>query len=286
MSSAGGATWVDGVVIRADSPAVAADDHGLTLGDGVYETLLVRDRRPLFWDRHLARLSGALCAAHIRAVAEERLRTAAREVMAAAELDDCRLRITVTSGRAAGGLGRGRHPTVIATASALGAPPGPAHVLRVPWVRNERSALAGVKSTSCGEAAAIHAHVEALGADTAVLGDTAGRLSESLTANVFVAVDGRLLTPSLASGCLPGIVRALLLEAGVGEEAELDLSSLDGAAEAFLTSSVVGVRPVGFVDGLPLPTVDGPATGQARQAVGAAERADAARTPGADGWDP
>ena len=280
-----GATWVDGFVIPTGAPAFAADDHGLTVGDGVYETMLVRNRRPLLWDRHLARLHRALEVAHSRAVGEERLRTATREVIAAAELDDCRLRITVTSGRAAGGLGRGGDPTVMATATALGAPPGPARVLRVPWVRNERSALAGVKSTSCGEAATIHAHVEACGADHAVLGDTIGRLSEALTANVFVVVDGRLLTPSLSSGCLPGIVRGLLLEAGVAEEAELDLSSLDRVAEAFLTSSVVGVRPIGTVDGRSLPTVDGEATERARHAVRAAEDADTADATTTGQWD-
>ena len=80
-----------------------------------------------------------------------------------------------------------------------------------------------------------------------------------------MAVDGRLLTPSLASGCLPGVTRSLVLELTGAEEAVLEMSVLATADEVFLTSSTRDVQPVAQVDGRPLPA-PGPVTEKAMAA--------------------
>jgi branched-chain amino acid aminotransferase len=83
---------------------------------------------------------------------------------------------------------------------------------------------------------------------------------------VFVGVGGRLLTPPLASGCLAGVTRALLLEAGVAEEVLLPMRELAAAEEAFLASTTREVQPIRAVDGVPLPACPGPLTQRAADA--------------------
>jgi branched-chain amino acid aminotransferase len=273
------AAWLDGRLVAADAVGIAVDDHGFTVGDGIFETILVRDGRPGFWDRHMARLQRSIRIAGLPPVHRDLIAEAVTALVEASGLPDARLRITVTSGPAPGGLRRGHRPTVLVTASPLdgsAATAAPVAVVTVPWARNERGPLVGVKSTSYAEAATLQARVDALGVDDALLGDTQGRLSEALTANVFADLAGRRLTPGTDCGCLAGIVREVLLEAGLAAEAHIPLDEVARATEVFLTSSVVGVRPVASIDGRALPVVDGPMTAVAREAFAAAEAADAA----------
>jgi branched-chain amino acid aminotransferase len=272
------AAWLDGELVAPDAIGIGIDDHGFTIGDGVFETLLVRSGRPTFWDRHTARLARSIATTGIAAVDEQVVAGAVRAVIEASGLDDARLRITISSGPGPGGLRRGPRPTVLVTASPLvgGGAPAPVRVITVPWARNERGVLTGVKVTSYAEAAALQSRVEARGVDDALLGDTRGRLSEALTANVFVMLDGRLLTPGTDCGCLGGIVREVLLEAAVAEEADIPMDRLGEVTEAFLTSSVAGVRPITSVDGRPVPVVDGPMARAAADAFRSAEAADVA----------
>jgi branched-chain amino acid aminotransferase len=91
---------------------------------------------------------------------------------------------------------------------------------------------------------------------------------------VFVGVGGRMLTPPLTSGCLAGVTRDLLLELGVAEEADLPLSAVAEANEAFLTSSTRDVQAISSVDGAPLPIVPGPLTEAATEAFRALQARD------------
>jgi branched-chain amino acid aminotransferase len=67
-----------------------------------------------------------------------------------------------------------------------------------------------------------------------------------------VVVDGEVLTPPLDSGCLAGVTRALVLEAGMAVERPLPLTALLEASEAFLTSTTRLGQPISHVDGRPL----------------------------------
>jgi branched-chain amino acid aminotransferase len=114
------------------------------------------------------------------------------------------------------------------------------------------------------------------GAGEALFANTRGELCEGTGSNVFVAVDGRLLTPPLDSGCLAGITRALLLEwLPDAAEAALSPAQLSAAEEAFLCSSLRDVQPIATVDGAALPAVPGPLTRRAA-AVFAERSAEAA----------
>ena len=283
MSEGRSTAWFDGELVGPDAVAVRLDDHGFTIGDGVFETLLVRAGHPTFWSRHAARLARSLSSTGMAPVDEDVVAGAVRAVLDASGLTDARLRITVSSGPGPAGLRRGPRPSVLVTASPLGSVAGgpgvvaeAVDVVTFPWARNERSPLAGVKSTSYAEAAALQARLDTTGAGDALLGDTRGRLSEALTANVFVELDGRRLTPGTDCGCLEGIVREVLLEAGLAEEGHIPLERLGEVREAFLTSSVAGVRPVASIDGRPVPVVGGPMAEAALTTFRAAEAAEIA----------
>jgi branched-chain amino acid aminotransferase len=150
--------------------------------------------------------------------------------------------------------------------------PPAATVTVVPWPRNERSPLTGVKSVSYGDNVVALAWAKQRGADEALFANTAGRLCEGAGSNVLVEQKGALVTPPLSAGCLPGVTRALLVELGVAEERDLSLSALWAAGEVALTSSTRGLQPVAAVDSQAVNLVPGPLT-QAAQAAFAALRA-------------
>lgn len=256
------AVWVDGRLVDGAVPAVSAVDHGFTVGDGVFETCGVVDGRPFALTRHLARLDASAAGMGLPPADRDAVAAGIAEVLAAAP-DAGRLRITLTAG--AGPLGSGRDPgaATLVVAASPAAPPEPARVARVPWVRNERSAVAGLKTTSYAENVVALAAAQRAGADEALLANTVGMLCEGTGTNVFVERGGELLTPPLSSGCLAGITRALVLEWSAeaelpvreAAEGELPWSVLDevtaGEAHLLLTGSVRTVVPVVALDGAP-----------------------------------
>jgi branched-chain amino acid aminotransferase len=253
--------WLDGrLVARADA-VVSAFDHGLTVGDGVFETLKVTDGRPFALTRHLARLRRSLAGLGLALDrGDHELAGAVDALLEATDATRARLRITVTGGDAPLGSGRGGgRPTVVVALGALAEVPATTEVVTVPWRRNEHSAVTGLKTTSYAENVVALARAAQAGASEALLANTAGHLCEGTGSNVFVAVGGRLLTPPLPSGCLAGITRELVLEVvPEAEEADLPMDVLERADEVLLTSSTRDVQAVRCVDGRPLAGAPGP----------------------------
>lgn len=87
----------------------------------------------------------------------------------------------------------------------------------------------------------------------------------------------KLLTPPLASGCLAGITRELVVDWAGAQEADLPMKALAEAEEIFLTSSLRDVQAVHRVDGRELPGAPGPVTAKALRIF--AERAAADPNP-------
>lgn len=261
------AVWLDGRLVDPGEARVGAFDHGLTVGDGVFETLRVYRRRPFALRRHLDRMERSAAGLGLALPDRATLERAAAEVVDAAGLDDARLRITVTGGPAPLGSGRGEGPsTTIAAVTALDPVGHTADVVVVPWIRNERSPLAGLKTTSYGENVVALAHARGQGADEAIFANSRGELCEGTGTNIFLVLDGTLVTPPLRSGCLAGVTRELIVERCDAEERDLPLEALAEAEEAFLTSSTREAQGIAHVDGRPLPAAPGPVTVAARSA--------------------
>jgi len=259
--------WVDGRLLEEAEPCVSAFDHGLLTGDGVFETLRVYRAVPFAARRHLERLARSAEGMTLPAPASEVLRRAVDAVVAANGLVDGRVRITVTGGPSPLGSERGQAgPTVIVAASAMEAWPAVTDVAVVPWPRNDRGALTGLKTISYGENVVALAYARERGAGEAVFANLAGNLCEGTGTNVFLGRDGTLMTPSLSAGCLAGVTRDLLLELGVAVEADVPATTLAEADEAFVCSSTREVQPVRSVDGAVLRAAPGPLTRAAADA--------------------
>ena len=260
--------WVDGSLLDEHEARISPFDHGLMTGDGVFETLRVYRGEPYCWRRHYERLARSASGMGLAIPPSEALRRAALDVIEANGLTDARLRITLTGGPSPLGSERGRvTPTLILAASEV-PPPGPATpvaVATVPWPRNERGALSGLKTISYGENVRALAVAKEAGAGEAIFANTRGELCEGTGTNVFVVVGGVLRTPPEESGCLMGVTRALILEladrlAIDAEEVTLPITAVATADEAFISSSTRELQAISAVDGNPLPVAPGPVT--------------------------
>ncbi len=255
--------WIDGQVVDAAQARVAALDHGLTVGDGVFETCKVLHGEVFALTRHLRRLERSSQVLGLRCPEPDLVRSATAQLLAAeGPLPLGRLRITVTGGAGPLGSDRGDAPPTLILA--LGAAsPWPARIaaVSVPWPRNEHSAVAGAKTTSYAENVIALQRAHEQGAHEALLPNTAGMLCEGTGSNVVLDVGGRLITPPLCSGCLAGITRELFLEWAAKEgldveERDLPMSALDDAQDVLLTSSTRNVQQVQTVNGRPVPGTD------------------------------
>ena len=262
--------WIDGALVDEADARVSPFDHGLLTGDGVFETMRVIRGRPFAARRHLDRLARSAAGMRLPCPPAPVVLAAIHEVVDANDLAEGRLRVTLTGGPSSLGSDRAAaEPTVIVACGALPAWPPAADVALSPWPRNERSPLAGVKSTSYGENVVALAHARDQGAGEAIFANLAGNLCEGTGTNVFVGVADRLLTPPLSSGCLAGVTRELILELVEVVEEDLPLDALLTADEAFLTSSTRDVQPIRSVDGTSLASCPGPLTQAAIDAFSA-----------------
>ena len=156
--------WLNGTLVAADDASVPALDHGITVGDGVFETLRVYAGVPFAADRHLDRLQRSGEGLGLALPDRRLLARAIEEVVAAGGLPDCRVRLTVTGGDGPLGSGRSDGECTIVAAVAVLEPVAPTTtVITVPWVRNERSPLAGLKTTSYAENVVALARAKAAG---------------------------------------------------------------------------------------------------------------------------
>ena len=253
--------WVDGsLLLDPTAAAVRVTDHGLTVGDGVFESVKVVDGRPFALGRHLDRLERSALGLGLEAPERPLVEEGVRAVLAAEHLPLGRLRITVTGGPAPLGSGRGDEGQTVMVVAVPMAPAAPsAAVVTVPWPRNERGALAGLKTTSYAENVVALAEAKRRGASEAVFANLAGHLCEGTGSNVFYVVEGELRTPTLASGCLAGVTRGLVLEWFGGREVDEPIGVIEHASEVFLVSTTRDVQAVSHWDDRELPA-PGPVT--------------------------
>ena len=238
--------WVNGQIL--DDPkaaAIAVSDHGFTVGDGVFEAVKVVEGKPFALTRHLDRLGASAKGMGLPPVDEQEVRRGVAAVVHRQHLPLGRIRITYTGGEAPLGSGRGDHPpTLVVVADLMKPREGATYVVTVPWPRNERGALVGLKTTSYGENVVALAYAAERGASEAIFANLAGNLCEGTGSNVFYAVEGELRTPTLAGGCLAGISRALMLEWHGAREVDEPIDVLREAGEIFLVSTTRDVQAV------------------------------------------
>jgi branched-chain amino acid aminotransferase len=250
--------WVNGERMDPSAPSIAALDHGVTVGDGVFETCKVVDGVPFALKRHARRLDRSMAGLGLPQADHGLIEDGIKSVLAGDPIAYGRLRYTVTGG--AGPLGSDRRDsplTYIVTAGPQDLNPDTGKVVVVPWTRNEHGATSGLKTTSYAENVVALAYAKDRGGVEALFANSVGNLCECTGSNVFVVVDGEILTPDLASGPLAGVTRELVIEwcgqEGLSVRAEpLPMSILERADEVFITSSTKDVLPVHAIDERPI----------------------------------
>ncbi|MEU0085363.1 aminodeoxychorismate lyase [Streptomyces sp. NPDC006274] len=256
--------WVGGALSELEDARVSVLDHGMTVGDGIFETVKAVHGRPFALTRHLERLARSAEGLGLPEPDLDEVRRACAAVLAANPMPLGRLRITYTGGLSPLGSDRGADgPTLIVAIGETARRPDTTSVVTVPWTRNERGALTGLKTTSYAENVVALARAHRHGASEALFANTVGQLCEGTGSNVFVVLDGELHTPPLASGCLAGITRALTVEWTGAKETDLPLEVLDSAEEIFLTSTLRDVQAVVRLDGRGTGEGPGPVTTKA-----------------------
>lgn len=258
MSGAGRRIYLNGALVEAEAARIDPADRGLLLGDGLFETLLALDGRIVALEPHLARLRAGAAELGID-FPDLDLAEAAQQTLAANRLQAGRaaLRITLTRGTGPRGLlpPAPAAPTLMIAATATPAPAeSPLRAVIASTRRNEQSPLSRLKSLAYLDNVLARREAAARGTEEAVLLNTAGHVACTTIANLFVVRDGRLLTPPLSDGVLPGIVRAAVLDLARAqgitvEERSLDLEALTTADEAFVTNSLMALCPLASLDG-------------------------------------
>jgi branched-chain amino acid aminotransferase len=246
--------WLNGALLN-DEATISPLDHGLTTGDGVFETIKIVDGQPFAVRRHLERLVRSAVGLGLQEPDVARIEAGIAEVVAAdPDIPFGRLRITYTGGVSPLSSDRGTSgPTILVATQAIQRPAATSAIVTVPWVRNERSAVAGLKTTSYAENVRALAYAKERGGSEAIFANTIGNLSEGTGANIFCVYDGELVTPTLESGALAGVTRALVLEWFGGTERDVPLERLHEAEEVFLTSTTRDVQAIHRVNDRELP---------------------------------
>lgn len=245
--------WINGE-LRDGAGTVDADDRGVLLGDGLFETLAVVRGQALRLDRHLARLAhGAQVLGFPMPAARADVDGAIREL--AQGMDMGSARITLLRGPAPRGvlppatpaptLMIAVHPGKVGTDAPVSA------IVARTTRRNDRSPLSAVKTTNYLDSIIARREAEGAGADDAILLNTRDAVAEATAANVFSVIGGDLVTPPVADGALPGITRGRVMETMDVIERTLTADDLSRATEIVLTSSL-SVRPVTTLDGRPV----------------------------------
>lgn len=220
-------------------------DHGLVVGDGVFEALKATPAGAFAVQRHLDRLSRSAAAMGLPAPDHRLVREGITAALDGWPLPDAKVRVTYTGGE--GPLGSGAAygpPTLIVAVEPRDPTPPTTAIVTVPWRRNENGALTGVKSTSYAENVRGLAYAAARGGSEAIFHNTAGHVCEGTGTNIFFVFGDEVATPPLRSGPLAGITRELLLEWTEVTERDVSPEEATGADEVFLTSSLRDVQGV------------------------------------------
>jgi branched-chain amino acid aminotransferase len=249
--------YLNGSLVPRSETHISVLDYGFLYGYGLFETMRAYHGKVFLLERHLKRLLDSAAAIGLgESLAGYDLAKACRDTLEASKVQDARLRLTVTGGEAESLPWSGGKvaPTVVVTARPY--TPFPAEKYEqgfkvgiAPVRRCSQSIVTGVKSLSYLTSVVARKEAAAKGLDEALLLNEEGYLTEGGGCNVFFVKSTRLVTPSLASGILPGITRGMVIELAdelgiLVTEGTVGLAVVRQCDEAFLTNAMIEVMPL------------------------------------------
>lgn len=262
-------------LLRGDASVSSLDpcDRGLAYGDGVFETLLVHDGQPVWWDEHWRRMRQGAEALALPLPSEARLRGEAATLLRDAPAR-CVLKIVCTRGVG----GRGYRPPAVAEPSTVLSwheAPAPVAPVNLRWCQTTwavQPRLAGIKHLNRLEQVLARAEWDDPDIFEGIACDTEDRVVSATSANLFARIGERWLTPRVHRCGVAGIARAWVLGNLAGAaEADLSAAEISRADALFLCNAVRGILPVRRLGLREWP--DDPAVASLRRKLGEAQPA-------------
>jgi branched-chain amino acid aminotransferase len=244
--------WCDGGWVAEADFHLHLADRGVLHGMGAFETMRAEEGVLLREEAHVRRFTHAV---EFLALAKMNFANLGSLVAELCERNRCsqgiaRIRLTATAG-----VGRmdengvGEMARYWLTACPWKESAAAVELGILPWRRNEHSALAGIKCTSYAENLVALRFARSQGWNEGIFLNSADEVCEAIMANLFVDRAGEILTPSIASGCLPGVMRGEILSRGLAREVSLGLDDLIACESMWISSSLRGVVPVKSFNG-------------------------------------
>lgn len=242
---------------------ISAQDRGLHYGDGLFETIAVKNGAPLLWDRHMLRLGLGCNRLSIEPPDSVLLRAETEQICA--DTERAVLKIIITRGAGV----RGYRPSPLTPHSS----PATRIVARYPWpewpqrfwqegVRVRicqtplgiNPSLAGIKHLNRLEQVLARSEWDDPDIPEGLMLDQTGSVIEATQSNLFIVKGGRLLTPDLSASGVAGIMRACIIEIAARLSipcavTRLTLADVHSAEEGFLCNSLIGVWPIREIAG-------------------------------------
>ena len=258
--------YVNGEFLSLNEPHLSALDRGLTLGDGVFETMRCRGDCIFRLEAHLSRLRKSSAAIHLPLPhSEAQFSRIIKATLTRNDLQDAVVRLTISRGVPSHrglAIPELTKASIVVHAMPFTLLPASFYQKGISAIfatirRNEHSPLAYVKSCNYLDNVLAREEASQKGADDAIMLNTAGYVACATSSNLFLIKAGTLVTPSLDCGVLAGVTRSVVFE--TAEELAIKIQErpiakfeLDDVEEAFVTNTVLGIMPLTHIDGKPV----------------------------------
>ncbi len=245
--------WCDGEWIAEQDFCIHSADRGVLHGMGAFETMRAENGVLCFAEQHLARFSAAVS---ILGLAKSDLSALSEIVSELCQRNGCqrgiaRVRLTATAGSGPFDLSNeGKMARCWISATPWHEAVNSVICGLLPWRKNNNSSITGIKSTSYAENILALRHAKQRGWNEGIFLTHADQVSEAIMANVLILLGNEIVTPPLASACLPGIMRGVILANGLAKEMTLTYDDLIHADALWLSSALRGLVPVERIDGV------------------------------------
>ena len=225
-------SW-NGHLLEGGEFTLRVSDGVFLRGEGVFETIRIDKGEPCLWNQHFERLAYSAKKLGLKLPDQLVLLDWIRRVVVANQLLSARLRVT---------LGEG----CLISAESLPEEQAEIHVVTSDCPINEQSPLAQIKCTSYAENMFL---LRESGVDEVIRPNTRGEICEGCISNLFFVKNDVIYTPSLQTGCLPGVMRQEVIRHIEVREVEWAMVDLKSCNEIWLSNALRRLRAVTSIDG-------------------------------------